>query len=121
MNSQVNANISVWFPGLREKQFGMTSLQCVLQPYLETPSPSSYSLSPASLFLLGHYPSFSSFSPFSPLLSSFQAPPEEDEDGEDLSDMEEGDADASAAKQISRRQQVYCLAGGVLISLSYNG
>lgn len=36
--------------------------------------------------------------------------PEEDDDNEELSDMEEGDADASTAKQVSRKQQVWAAA-----------
>ena len=109
MNRQVNVTISVWFPGLREEQFGMTPPQCAWQPCLKTLPPSSISYSShssASPFL--------SFSPlFLHLTLSLAAPPEEDEDNEDLSDMEEGDANASAAKQMSRRQQVYCLASCV--------
>jgi len=35
---------------------------------------------------------------------------EEDDDNEELSDMEEGDADASTAKQVSRKQQVWAAA-----------
>lgn len=91
---------------------------CDMQPYLETlPLPP---LLPTPSILLLLYSFWAIILPLLPsppsphsLLSSFQAPPEEDEDDEDLSDMEEGDADASAAKQMSRRQQVYCLAGGV--------
>lgn len=93
---------------------------CDMQPYLETLPFPPLLPTPSILLLLYSFwaiilPLPSPPSPPSPhsLLSSFQAPPEEDEDGEDLSDMEEGDADASAAKQMSRRQQVYCLAGGV--------
>ena len=112
MNSQVNVTISVWFLGLREEQFGMTPPQCAWQPCFKT------LLFFFHLILL-QFSCFSlSFSPFFPPSPSFSlaAPPEEDEDNEDLSDMEEGDANASAAKQMSRRQQVYCLASCVEIS-----
>ena len=34
------------------------------------------------------------------------APPDEDDDDDEMSDMDEGDADAGAAKQLSRKQQV---------------
>ena len=34
------------------------------------------------------------------------APPDEDEDDDELSDMDEGDVDAGAAKQLSKKQQV---------------
>ena len=54
-------------------------------------------------------------------------PPDEDDDNADLSDMEEGDADASAVKLLSKKQQVYkstqevyklCRAASGLIALT---